>query len=273
MNNKIAPDKTQDLTSENFEVLKIGGSKAGKYARLILAVMSSIPWIGGVLSAAATLSAEASQSQINKLLEIWINEHKDKLNSLKQTIEEIISKLDSLDDEIQQRIQSEEYLNIVRKAFFAWDQADTKEKREMIKNLIMNAGATKLCPDDLVRLFIDWINRYHEAHFRVISEIYKKPNITRGEIWDTIHGQRPREDSAEAGLYRYLISELTLGRILQQTRTVNFAGQFLKSKHKSSGTKDVMESAFEDTKPYELTSLGMQFVHYVMNDLVPRITV
>jgi len=32
----------------------------------------------------------------------------------------------------------------------------------------------------------------------------------------------------------------------------------------------VMESAFEETKPYVLTELGKQFVHYVMGDVVPQ---
>jgi len=32
-----------------------------------------------------------------------------------------------------------------------------------------------------------------------------------------------------------------------------------------------MESAFEDTKPYVLTGLGKQFVHYTMSEVVPRI--
>jgi len=32
-----------------------------------------------------------------------------------------------------------------------------------------------------------------------------------------------------------------------------------------------MESAFEDTKPYVLTELGKQFVHYTMSEIVPRI--
>ena len=32
-----------------------------------------------------------------------------------------------------------------------------------------------------------------------------------------------------------------------------------------------MESAFEETKPYVLTGLGEQFVHYTMNEVVKRI--
>jgi hypothetical protein len=32
-----------------------------------------------------------------------------------------------------------------------------------------------------------------------------------------------------------------------------------------------MESTFEDTKPYVLTELGKEFVHYTMNEVVKRI--
>ena len=32
-----------------------------------------------------------------------------------------------------------------------------------------------------------------------------------------------------------------------------------------------MESAFDDKKPYVLTGLGTQFVHYAMNEIVPKI--
>jgi len=32
-----------------------------------------------------------------------------------------------------------------------------------------------------------------------------------------------------------------------------------------------MKSAFDDSEQYELTELGQQFVHYTMNEIVPRI--
>lgn len=151
-------------------------------------------------------------------------------------------------------------------------QADTQEKRELVANLLMNAGGTKLCPDDLVRLFISWIDIYHEAHFRVIREIYQNPGSTRGRIWDAIAGERPREDSAEADLYKLLIRDLSTGGVIRQRRETDGYGQFLKkpreTKQHSSG---VLTSAFDDRDPYELTELGRQFVHYTMNDLVTRI--
>ena len=33
-----------------------------------------------------------------------------------------------------------------------------------------------------------------------------------------------------------------------------------------------MTSAFDDEKSYELTELGKQFVHYTMNEIVPRLS-
>jgi hypothetical protein len=32
-----------------------------------------------------------------------------------------------------------------------------------------------------------------------------------------------------------------------------------------------MKSAFDDVEQYELTELGRHFVHYTMNEVVPRI--
>ena len=32
-----------------------------------------------------------------------------------------------------------------------------------------------------------------------------------------------------------------------------------------------METPFEETKPYVLTELGKQFIHYVMEDVAPQL--
>jgi hypothetical protein len=107
----------------------------------------------------------------------------------------------------------------------------------------------------------------------VIREIYQNPGITRGSIWDSIHTERPREDSAEADLYKRLIRDLSTGGVIRQHRQTNAHGQFVKKSTKghrrsSSGT---MKSAFDDQEPYELTELGRQFVHYTMDELAPQI--
>jgi hypothetical protein len=253
---------------------RLGSGRNRKYARFVVAALSSIPWVGGVIGASASLSAEKDQEEINELHRMWLAEHQERARELVAALVDIFSRLESFGDEVQERIESPTYLNLVKKCFHSWDEADTQEKKQMLKKLITNAAAIKMCPDDLVRLFIAWIDQYHEAHFLVIKEIYHHPGSTRGQIWNKIHGPRPREDSSEADLFRYLIRDLSTGGVVRQERETDGFGNFLKrdtrgqSRHSAS---NVMESSFEDTKPYVLTALGKQFVHYVMDDVVPQI--
>ncbi len=174
----------------------------------------------------------------------WLEEHRQKLRDLAATLVEIVDRLDSLGEEVQQRVQSDEYLALVRRAFRTWDQASTEEKRRLIKNLLMNAGGTSLCPDDLIRLFIQWIDYYHDAH-------------------------------SEADLFKLLIRDLSTGSVIRQHRETTADGQFVRKqpfrRPKGFGASRVMKSAFDDSEQYELTELGQQFVHYTMNDVVPRI--
>jgi hypothetical protein len=84
----------------------------------------------------------------------------------------------------------------------------------------------------------------------------------------------PRDDSAEADLYKMLIRDLSLGGVIRQPRESDAHGRFRKKttpprRVSASGT---MESPFEDTKQYVLTELGKQFVHYTMNELVARLS-
>jgi regulator of replication initiation timing len=270
----VVEGEAQEIQTIKGGVLEqLLGNNAGKYSRFVLAILSSIPWVGGVLSGVAGLTAESEQKQVNQLMYLWLKEHQEKMSELGTTIKEMLNRFDELGEEIKERVESEDYLTLVRKTFRSWDKSDTKEKKEMLKKLLMNAGGTKLCSDDLVRLFIDWIDLYHEAHFSVIGAVYNNPSITRGEIWDKIHeGERPLEDSAEADLFKYLIRELSMGGVIRQEREVNYNHQFVKAGSRSrKSSNNVLDSAFEDTKPYELTELGAQFVHYVLNDLVKRI--
>lgn len=86
--------------------------------------------------------------------------------------------------------------------------------------------------------------------------------------------QLPRDDSAEADLFRYVIRELSTGGVIRQARSTTEDGRFLKkrpTKNLRQKNAQTMESAFEGTKQYVLTGLGKQFVHYTMNELVQRI--
>jgi hypothetical protein len=253
--------------------LRLDGRRSGKYARVLLSALSGIPWVGSLLGAAATYTSEKEQEQLSELQKLWLQEHHAKLHRLGMTLASVIDRFEEFGEELQERIQSEEYLTLVRQAFRSWDQAETEEKREFIRRLISNAGGTKLCPDDLVRLFIAWIDLYHESHFAVIREIYKTPGITRAGIWRAIHGQAVRENSAEADLFKLLIRDLSTGSVIRQQRPTNEYGEFMRKQKQANAKRasPTMKSAFDDVEEYELTELGQQFVHYTMDELVARL--
>lgn len=243
------------------------------FEKFVLAALGSIPWVGGFISTMASLKTESGDVRADEMRTQWLNEHQKKIERLSVTLNDISDRFEKLGDQVEERVQSEEYLDLVRRAFRTWDQADTDEKRTCVANLVANASGTRLCSDDVVRLFIDWLNLYHEAHFAVIREIYRNPGVTRYDIWMEIYGDTPREDSAEADLYRLLIRDLSTGGVIRQERKTTVEGRFLRQHpRRSRGTvSSTLESAFEETKPYVLTALGQQFVHYSMTEAVRRI--
>jgi len=257
------------------EIARASPSKRREaFKKFFLAALGSIPWVGGFLSAAADITMGDEESKTDTLQSEWLEEHQDKISRLYGTLQAVSERFESLGHEIDERIQTEEYLDLVRRAFRAWDRADTDEKRRYVANIVTNAAGTRITSDDVIRLFIDWLDTYHEAHFAVIQQIYHHPRISRYDIWDAIHGEFPREDSAEADLFRLLIRDLSTGGVIRQERDTTINGQFLrKPRTKRRGLAPAtMESAFEETKPYVLTELGKQFVHYAMTEIVPRIS-
>lgn len=241
--------------------------------RFLLAAIGSIPWIGGFLSAAAAIPGDEQDQRSDSLKTLWLEAHQEKIGLLGETLSEIETRFEKLGPEVEERIQSEEYLTLVRQAFRTWDESETQEKRRYTANLITNAAGTRLCSDDVVRLFIDWLELYHEAHLAVIRNVYDNPGTTRFEMWADLYGATPREDSAEADLFKLLIRDLSTGGVIRQERDTNALGQFVRKRpvRKRGGAPTTLESAFEDTKPYVLTELGRQFVHYTMNEVVVRI--
>jgi hypothetical protein len=265
-----------ELLESTQEVLvqRLSGGKNRKYVRFLVAALGSIPWIGGFIAASASLEAEREQQGINDLQQIWLQEHKGKIAELRDALADIFSRLDNFGDQIQERIESPEYLALVRKTFRSWDESDTQEKKQMLKRLITNAGAIHLCDDDLIRLFLHWVELYHETHFVVVRAIYKSHRITRGQLWSDIRGKpRPREDSYEVDLFKYLIRDLSLGGVVRQERQTDGHGNFMKkeSSTRRHPAENVMKSTFDDTEFYVLTDLGAKFVHYVMEDVAPQL--
>jgi hypothetical protein len=199
----------------------------------------------------------------------------DELAEKAQTILEIMARLDMNDQKTAERVASPEYQSLIRKAFREWTGAESEAKRKLVSNILANAASSSITSDDVVRMFLQWINGYSELHFEIIASIYNDPGVTRARMWEKIGKEEVREDSAEADLFKLLIRDLSTGSILRQHREKDYAGNFLRKpaqrRRKGGPVSSTVESAFEDTKGYELTELGQQFVHYAMTDLPPRI--
>lgn len=265
--------------SESDDVHENKAPKGTRGGSAIRAVMSAaggaIPFVGGLLSAAAGAWSEQEQAKINAFLEHWLKMLQDEMAEKAQTILEITARLDMNDKSTADRIESPEYQSLLKKAFRDWPGTESEEKRRLVRNILINAADTTITSDDVVRIFLQWISIYSEMHFTVIKAIYNDKGVTRGRIWEKIGKEEVREDSAEADLFKLLIRDLSTGSIIRQHREKDYAGNFLRVPaqrlRKRASATSTLESAFEDTKGYELTELGQQFVHYAMTDLPPRI--
>jgi hypothetical protein len=243
-----------------------------RIARFVLACLGGVPVAGGAFAGAGSAWSEAEQAHYNRVFASWLKLQEDEVREIGITIAEILSRLDLNDEAVRSRIESPEYLKLIKKCFRDWSAAESEEKRVLIRNLLTNAAVHRICSDDVVRIFIQWIEDYSEAHFAVIKYIYKNAGSTRLEIWSGVHGEKVREDSAEADLFKLIIHDLSTGHVIRQHREKDYYGNFVKTPPKRRGpASPTMASAFDDDKPYELTELGAQFVRYTMEGVMPRL--
>jgi hypothetical protein len=261
-----------ELSQEIEKALSSGNGP--KIVRFALACLGGIPIAGGVFGGAAGAWSEAEQAHYNKIFSTWLRLQEDELLEIARTMAEILSRLNLNDENIRKRIESPEYLSLLKKCFRDWSAAESEQKRVFVRTLLLNAAVHQLCSDDVVRMFIKWIDYYAEAHFSVIRCIYKNPGSSRRQIWLEIHGSIVREDSAEADLFKLLIHDLSTGHVIRQHRQKDYLGNFIRETPKPRGQQlATVTSAFEDEKKYELTELGTQFVRYTMEGAMPSIGV
>lgn len=240
-------------------------------ARQTLSMLGGIPVIGGLISGAASAWSEAEQDYFNRVAAAWLKLQQDEIREIGRTVAEILSRLDLNDPKVRKRIESHEYLSLIKKAFRDWSAAESEAKRILVRTLLTNAAVNKICTDDVVRMFIKWIDDYSELHFKVIRWIYKNPGSTRYDIWMGVHGAEVREDSAEADMFKLLIRDLSTGSVIRQHREKDWQGNWKKKTRTPRRPSLNMKSAFDDEEEYELTEFGKQFVRYTMEDVMPRI--
>lgn len=239
------------------------------------AISGAIPFAGGLFSAAANHWSEREQERAMEALRAWLKMIEDEVAEKQRTMVDIIARLDLHDEQIAERVRSAEYQSLLKKAFRQWSGTESRKKQEYIRNILSNAAATRIVDDDVVKLFIEWLDTYSEFHFAVIGEIYRRPGCTRAEIWQSLGKSPVREDSAEADLFKLLIRDLSMGEIARQHKETDYAGNYIQKprprQNQRGQASRLLKSAFDDTEQYELTALGQQFVHYAMTELSLKI--
>jgi hypothetical protein len=240
--------------------------------RFYLAVLGVLPWVGVLITAAIGRWAEADQTRVNDLHRIWLAEHEARFEELEADVVKIASAAAAAGEAAHRRLNDDAYLSLVRLGFRVWDRSENSDKRALIRKTLSNAACDSLCTDDFVRRFIEWIDSYNELHFKIVRCLFTKPGSTRLEIWQEIHGAPVREDSAQADLFRLLMRDLSTGGVIRQARDTTSDGRFLKKHRARSTPSRVTKSSFDNEDQYLLTELGEDFVHYALNEVVPRLT-
>jgi hypothetical protein len=252
-------------------------SPVNKWVRALANLIGgAIPIAGAVVQAGTGVWGETEQERAMDAVRAWIKMLEEEDREKQRTILEILARVDLHDDEIGARIKSDEYQELMKKAFRGWSRTQSRTKQQYVRDILSHAAATRIVTDDVVSLFLEWVQDYSEFHFQVIGEIYRNPHSTRADIWENLGRGEVREDSAEADLFKLLVHDLATGRVIRQHRDTDYAGNFLAKRAarpaRKSNVARRMKSAFDDKEQYELTALGAQFVHYAMTDLPIKIT-
>src|ERR1700723_3542141 len=109
-----------------------------------MAAVAKIGWVGGVIAAGAAYASGNAGVKREDLLRQWLEEHYAKLQLLQGTLQDMSVRLEGFGEAVEKRILSEEYLQLVRRTFSEWDNADTEEKRRILVQLITNAAGTRI---------------------------------------------------------------------------------------------------------------------------------
>jgi len=251
---------------------QIPDNKVPAVVRFLMNAASGVlPLVGGAVSGAASAWSEREQQKVNKIFENWLKVQAEEIEKITRTLAEVFVRLDLSDPKIEERVSSPEYLSLIKQVYRDWSAGDSEKKRQHLRNILANAAEARLTSDNVVSLFIKWIEDFSELHLDVIALIHRKKGITRYEMWQELYGANVREDSAEADLFKLVIDNLSMGHVIRQERLVDYYGNFLKSAPSRKSTSSTLRSAFDNEKGYELTSMGSQFVHYAMNEIVPKL--
>lgn len=211
-----------------------------RYSDFLGAVLEAMPWVGSYKG------KEQSQSHTRPpmIYKIWEDAEKRQVTDFGNHINDIFSRFDGLYENISKRLTDPGYLNIVNTAFSLWSFFREAEKIRCIKNLIVNAAATRLCSDEILIQLVKWLSDFQAMHFNILKEMKQNSIMPYEHIEKTILKGKGNSKTPEAYYCKSALNDLI------------FKGLIEKDKEKSA---------------MFLTSLGSQLIYYSMETTVRRI--
>jgi hypothetical protein len=97
-----------------------------------LACLGAIPGVGGAIAGIAGSWSEREQADFNRIFSAWLKLQEDEIREIGMTIFEVMNRLDQNDDEIRKRIESPEYLKLVKKCFRDWSAAEVRPFNRLV---------------------------------------------------------------------------------------------------------------------------------------------
>ncbi len=91
-------------------------------------VQFALACIGGVAGAAGGAWSGAEQKKYNKIFASWLKLQEEEIKEIGITLSEVMIRLDVNDSKVEERVQSPEYLSLVKKCFRDWSAAESEEK-------------------------------------------------------------------------------------------------------------------------------------------------
>jgi len=112
INDPVTESQIRDELIKRFK-----SKKRRLFSKVITAALGSVPWVGGFISTFAAYKDEKDNIKDNELYQQWIQEHSRKMELLGQTIISVLERLEEFPDDINERLESENYLDLVRQPF------------------------------------------------------------------------------------------------------------------------------------------------------------
>ena len=112
-----------DVEAARTALMQKGSRRRRIAEKFFMAALGSIPWVGGFISAAASIPGDEKSERDETLQSKWLAANQERLDELGKTLGQIESRLDTLGPEVEDRLQNESYLTLVRRSFRAWDRA------------------------------------------------------------------------------------------------------------------------------------------------------